>query len=104
MGSRSFLSDHRRVLQFLSRTPGMKLDDIAVSLGVTERSAHAVVTDLTVAGYVSYYKDRLRDRYQIVAHEPLPEPMSREKTFREVLALFPGTGHTGLLPAQGEQR
>jgi hypothetical protein len=69
MGSWSFLSDHNHVLQFLSRTPGMKMDDIAASLGVTKRSAHAIVT-----------------------HELLPEPMSREKTFREVLALFTGTG------------
>jgi predicted transcriptional regulator len=101
MGSWSFLSDHRRVLLFLTRTPGIELDDIAAHLGVTERSAHAIVADLTAAGYVSYCNDRHRDRYQIVAHEPLPEPMSREKTFREVLALFSGTGFP---PAQGEQR
>jgi hypothetical protein len=85
----SFVNNHGHVLLFLADDPGMRLHDIAARLRITERSAHGIVTDLTAAGYISEHKDGRRDRYPIVAHQPLPEPITREKTFREVLALLP---------------
>lgn len=103
MGSWSLVSDHGRMLLFLEDGPGMRLHDIAARLRITERSAHSIVTDLTAAGYISQHKDGRRDRYQIVAHQPFPEPITREKTFREVLALLPGTD-AGQPPAERGHR
>ena len=40
-------------------------------------------------------RDGRRNRYQIQAHLPLPEPASRERTVGEVLALLAGTNPTG---------
>jgi hypothetical protein len=37
-------------------------------------------------------KDGRRNRYQIQAHLPLPEPSSQERTVGDVLALLAGTG------------
>jgi hypothetical protein len=68
----------------------MRLHDIAARLRITERSAHDIVTDLTAAGYISKHKDDRRNGSETVAHRPFPEPITREKTFREVLALLPG--------------
>jgi hypothetical protein len=50
------------------------------------------VTDLTTAGYVVKQKDGRRNRYQIQAHLPLPEPGSREPAIGEVLAVLLGDG------------
>jgi MarR family len=91
MGSWAFLSNHGRVLLFLARDPGMRLRDIAARAAVTERSAYGIVTDLAKAGYVSKHRDGRRNRYQIQAHLPLPEPTSRERTVGEILALLAGT-------------
>jgi IclR helix-turn-helix domain len=88
MGSWGFLSNHGRVLLLLAHDPEMRLRDIAGRLGITERSAYGIVADLTAAGYVSKRKDGRRNRYQIEAHRPLPEPTSREPTVGEVLALL----------------
>jgi hypothetical protein len=90
MGSWGFLSNHGRVLLFLAHDPGMRLRDIAASLGITERSAFGIITDLTGAGYISKRKDGRRNHYQIQVHQPLPEPTSRERTVGEVLALLAG--------------
>lgn len=103
MGSRSFVSNHGRVLLFLADDPGMRLHDIAARLSITERSAHGIVTDLTAAGDISKYKNGRRDRYQLVAPQPLPEPITREETFREVLALLPGAP-AGQPPAERGRR
>jgi hypothetical protein len=86
----SFLTNHARVLLCVAHDPGARLRDIAASLGITERSAHGIVTDLTAAGYVLKQKDGRRNRYQIQAHLPLPEPASKEPAIGDVLALLAG--------------
>src|SRR5580700_8003271 len=85
-----FLTGHARVLLCIARDPGMRLRDVAASLGITERSAHAIITDLTAAGYVVKQKHGRRNRYQIQAHLPLPEPASQEPAIGDVLALLVG--------------
>ncbi len=85
-----FLTNHGRVLLCIARDPGVRLRDIADRLGITERSAHGIVTDLAEAGYVVKHKDGRRNRYQIQAHMPLPEPASQEPAIGEVLALLTG--------------
>ena len=91
MGSWSFLSNHGQVLLLLAHDPGMRLRDIAVTLGITERSSFGIIADLTGAGYISKHKDGRRNRYQIHGHLPLPDPPGRERTIGEVLALLTGT-------------
>ena len=94
MANWSFLTNHARVLLCIAHDRGARLRDIAASLGITERSAHGIVTELAEAGYVVKQKDGRRNRYQIQAHLPLPEPASRERTVDEVLALLAGTDAT----------
>jgi hypothetical protein len=45
----SFLTKHGRVLLCIAHDPGVRLRDIAASVGITERSAYGIVTDLTAA-------------------------------------------------------
>jgi hypothetical protein len=101
MESWTFLTNHARMLLCIARDPGVRLRDAAASLGITERSAHAIVTDLTAGGYVVKHKHGRRNHYQIQAHLPLPEPASQEPAIGDVLALLAGYG-----PAQkiGGQR
>ena len=104
----SFLTNHARVLLYIAHDPGARLRDISSSLGITERSAHGIITDLTKAGYVVKQKDGRRNRYRIEAHLPLREPLSREPAIGEVLAVLLGTndGLAGLagLAAAGRLR
>jgi MarR family len=86
----TFLTNHARVLLCISRDPGIRLREIADSVGVTERSAYGIVQDLVEAGYIFKEKDGRRNRYRIEADLPLPEPSSQERTVGEVLALLVG--------------
>jgi hypothetical protein len=90
MANWSFLTNHARVLLYIAHDPGARLRDIAASQGITERSAHAIVADLSQAGYVVKQKEGRRNRYQIEAHLPLAEPGTREPAVGEVLALLLG--------------
>jgi hypothetical protein len=96
----SFLTTHARVLLCIARDPGLRLRDIADRLGITERTAHGIITDLTRAGYVMKTKDGRRNRYQIQAHVPLPEPGTRGPAIGEILAVLLGdAGGTTAPPA-----
>jgi DNA-binding IclR family transcriptional regulator len=85
-----FLTNHARALVCIAHDPGVRLRDIAAKLGITERSAYAIVTDLAAAGYVVKDKDTdgRRNRHQIQAHLPLPETIARERTIGKVLSVL----------------
>jgi hypothetical protein len=65
VADRAFLANHARVLLCLAPNPGVRLPGIAASLGITERSAHGIVTDLAEAGRIVKQEDGRRNRYQI---------------------------------------
>ena len=88
MGDWSFLTNHARTLLFLGEQPNARLRDLAAALDVTERTAFGIVADLTDAGYVLKVKEGRRNRYQIQAHLPLRETISRERTIGEMLNLL----------------
>ncbi len=48
----SFLTNHARALVCIAHDPAVRLRDIATALDITERSAYALVSDLTEAGYI----------------------------------------------------
>ena len=84
----TLLTNHAQVLLAIARDPGIRLRDIAATLGITERSAYTIVSDLASAGYVAKHKDGRRNRYQIQAHLPLPEPAGQQATIGELLDLL----------------
>ena len=99
MDNWTFLTNHARALLCIAHDPGVRLRDIAASLDITERRAYGIVTDLARAGYVVKQKDGRRNRYQIQAHLPLPEPTRHERTVGEVLALLAGTDGSAVTDA-----
>lgn len=85
------MTSHGRALLCIARDPGVRLRDIATTLGVTERTAYGIVVDLTEAGYV--VKDKLgrRNRYRVQAHLPLRGAIDLEQPVGRVLELLVGT-------------
>jgi hypothetical protein len=100
----SFLTNHARVLVCIAHDPGVRLRDIAATVGITERAAYGIVTDLTTAGYVVKNRDSdaRRNRYQIQTHLPLPETVGRERTIGEVLDVLVASNTDK--PARGIRR
>jgi MarR family len=90
MVSWSFLTNHARVLLCVAHDPGARLRDLAAMVGVTERSAHGIVSDLVAAGYVVRDKNGRGNEYRIDRHLPVRDPVSRERTVGEVLDVLVG--------------
>lgn len=84
----SFLTNHARALLCIAADPGVRLRDIAAAVGITERHAYSIVTDLTAAGHVVKERDGRRNRYQVRSHLPLPDSSLPQRTIAEVLELL----------------
>ncbi len=100
MSEWSFLTNHARVLVSIAHDPGVRLHDSAATVGITERRADPILTDLTAAAYVVKDKgtDGRRNRYQIQTHLPQPEVMARERTIGEGPGRTPRQQHRQIGP------
>ena len=85
-----FLTNHAHVLVCVARDPGIRLRDIAVAVGITERAAHRIVAELTAAGYISRRRDGRRNHYTIKSHLPVPDPLARDQKIGDLLAVLTG--------------
>jgi winged helix-turn-helix DNA-binding protein len=69
-----FLTNHAHVLQVVSTDPTARLRDIAQTVGITERTAAQIVSDLEKAGYLSKTRNGRRNQYEVHAELPLRHP------------------------------
>ena len=83
-----FLTNHAQALLCIADDPGVRLREIASTLGITERTVHGILADLANAGYVVKERNGRRNHYQIQRHLPLPEASGSQRTIGEVLALL----------------
>jgi predicted transcriptional regulator len=86
----SFLTNHARVLVCVAQDPGIRLREIGNAVGITERAAHRIVSELADAGYISRERQGRRNRYSVQAHLPLPDPIAREQKIGELLSILVG--------------
>jgi hypothetical protein len=86
----SFLTNHAQVLLCISHDPGIRLREIGEAVGITERAAHRIVTELAAAGYISRRRNGRRNHYTIQSDLPLPDPLAREQKIGDLLAILAG--------------
>ncbi len=66
----------------------MRLRDIAAVVGITERAAHRIVSELVEEGYVIREKDGRRNRYRVVPELPLSHSLVQEREVGDLLELL----------------
>ena len=97
-----FLTNHALVLLCIARDPGVRLRDIAASVGITERSAFGIVSDLAAAGYIVKEKGGRRNRYRV---ETTFRCRSRPTGISPSATCWPSSGaRTPSIPARSRNR
>jgi DNA-binding MarR family transcriptional regulator len=84
----TFLSNHGHVLIHLSRDPDARIREIASSVGITERSAQAILADLEESGYVNTTKIGRRNSYSINPRLKFRHPAEVGKPISALLKIF----------------
>ncbi len=85
-----FLTNHGRVLLCLAHDRELRIRDLALTLGITERSTQKILGDLVTAGYVTRRRVGRRNEYEI--HVGTPLPFDRELNVGHLLDTFQPEG------------
>jgi hypothetical protein len=74
----TFLTNHGHVLIAIARDPGVRLRDIAERVGITERAAQGIVTDLVEARYIERTRIGRRNQYTVRDDLPFRHPLEHD--------------------------
>jgi len=86
----TFLTNHSHVLICLSQDPTMRLRDIALRVGITERAVQRIVADLEEGGVLTRAREGRRNTYEIHAELPLRHELEAHRSVRDLLELAGG--------------
>jgi predicted transcriptional regulator len=84
----TFLSNHGQVLLCIARDPDVRLREIGDQVGITERAVHRIVRELADAGYLRRERNGRRNRYTIINHLGLPDPLARDRSIGDLLGVL----------------
>ena len=84
----TFLTNHTHVLFCLSRDPHMRMRDIALEVGITERAVQRIVAELRADGYLEGEREGRRVSYTIVRDKRLRHPLESGCRIGDVLAVL----------------
>ena len=86
-----FLTNHAQVLVCIAHDPGVLLREISERVGITERAAHRIVTELADGGYITRERNGRRNQYTIQGGVALPDRLGRVQRIGDLLAILANT-------------
>ena len=84
----TFLSNHAQVLLCIARDAQIRIRDIAQSVGITERAAQRIVSDLVEAGYVDRERVGRRSHYRLNGEVRMRHVAQADYEINELLTAF----------------
>jgi len=87
MGDWTFFSNYGHVLVCLARNREVRLRDVALEVGITERAVQKIVRDLQNAGYLTVSKQGRCNRYRINRRKTLRHGLESHCTVGKLLAM-----------------
>jgi hypothetical protein len=86
----SFLTNHGFVLICIAKDPDLRLRDLSEKVGITERAAQLILSDLISDGYVKRTKVGRRNNYSVNRARPLKHPLLDHHRVGDVLDFLLG--------------
>jgi predicted ArsR family transcriptional regulator len=86
-----FLTNHAHVLLCVARDPEARARDIAERVGITERAAQRILSDLITEGYVSRLKLGRRNQYTVNSRGHLRHPIFQDLEIGPLIAILQQT-------------
>lgn len=88
MAEWTFLTNHAHVMVCLRRDPQARIRDVAAAVGITERAAQRIVSELEEAGYLTRIREGRRNRYSLHPSLPLRHPLEGHHSLAELLEML----------------
>lgn len=81
----TFLTNHSHILVCLMENPTMRIRDLAVAVGITERAVQRILAELNESGVIEKELEGRRNRYSVKLDFPLRHPLEEHCTLRDLL-------------------
>ena len=81
----TFLTNHSHVLLLIAANPEMRMREMAVTVGITERAVQRIIDELSTTGYLTVTKDGRRNRYAVSKDKPLRHTVEGHCTIGELI-------------------
>ena len=82
----TFLTNHSHVLVCLVRDPGVRLKEVAVRVGVTERAVQRIVAELEAAGIITRTREGRRNTYAVDESVKLRHPLESQHSIGDLIS------------------
>jgi predicted transcriptional regulator len=83
-----FLTNHALVLLCVAEDPDSRIRDIADAVGITERAAHRIVSDLIDEGCISRERRGRRNHYKVNRSVRIRHRLTRDYSIGQLLSLL----------------
>lgn len=87
-GGWTFLTNHAHVLLCLAQDPEIRLSEVAVEVGLTERGVQRIVKELASSGYITRQRIGRRNRYLVHQSRPLRRSIAKHREVGDLLELI----------------
>ena len=77
MAEWNFLTNHANVLLCVTEEPDIRLRDLEVKVGISERAVKRIIADLEGSGYLSRERQGRRNHYLVHSEAAISGPMTR---------------------------
>ncbi len=81
----NFMTSHGNVFVFIAKQPRITTREIALAVGITERSVQKIILDLEADGYIVKHKEGVRNRYTINPEVPMRHRIQRDHAVGDLL-------------------
>lgn len=83
-----FVTNHALVLCQIAQKPRITIRELSMTIGITEKAIHRIITDLESDGYVTKIREGRRLRYRINPNLCLPDEMLQDKAVGDFLEVL----------------
>lgn len=84
------MTNHAHVLLCIAQDPAVRMRDMALRVGVTERAVQRIVAELEEGGYLKRERTGRQNRYEICSAFPLRHPIERDCEVSSLINLVLG--------------
>ncbi|MGQ9546495.1 MAG: helix-turn-helix transcriptional regulator [Dehalococcoidia bacterium] len=83
-----FVTNHALVLCQIAQKPRITVRELSLTIGITERAIHRIITDLEADGYVAKIREGRRLKYRINPDLSLRDEMLQDKAVGDFLEVL----------------
>ncbi len=83
-----FVTNHALVLCQIAQQPRITIRELSLTIGITEKAIHRIITDLEIDGYITKIREGRRLRYRINADLCLRDEMVQDKAVGDLLEVL----------------